>query len=398
MPYLLNGQAISTGPELKTLKVAFDAGAARARFAEMKARGSQAKMAMTFRRGTHDLWIRYWLAAAGIHPDKDVSTIVIPPAQMVANMKAGTQDAFCVGEPWGGQTVQQKIGYSACRISELWMDHPEKTHGRRRAPGWKPWLRPARQGARNRVGTYCRLARDPGSGIGCPMSGPPTSPVLALSALRKSVPGGRVLFDGLYLEVAPGEIVAVMGESGVGKSTLLNLIAGLDQADSGSVAIDGVALDTLDDDERTRLRRDRIGFVFQAFHILPHLTLAQNVALPLVLQNADTSEATARATAMLGAVGLGDRVGARPSHLSGGELQRVALARALVHRPAVVLADEPTGNLDPDTAQRILDLFVAQVRSSGAAAILVTHSERAAAVAERRLNLTRDGLVPRHDG
>ncbi|CAN5845928.1 ABC transporter ATP-binding protein [soil metagenome] len=218
-------------------------------------------------------------------------------------------------------------------------------------------------------------------------------PVLSLSALRKSVPGGRVLFTGLNLDVAPGEIVAIMGESGVGKSTLLNLVAGLDQADSGGVAIDGVPLESLDDDGRTRMRRDRIGFVFQAFHILPHLTLAQNVALPLVLQNVDAAEATARATSILDSIGLPGRAGDRPSQLSGGELQRVALARALVHRPALVLADEPTGNLDPETAARILDLFVAEVRSSGAAAILVTHSERAAAVADRSLNLTRAGLV-----
>lgn len=218
-------------------------------------------------------------------------------------------------------------------------------------------------------------------------------PVLSLTALRKSVPGGRVLFEGLNLEVAPGEIVAIMGESGVGKSTLLNLIAGLDQADSGGVAIDGVALESLDDDGRTRMRRDRIGFVFQAFHILPHLTLAQNVALPLVLQNVDGAQATARATTILGSIGLPGRAGDRPSQLSGGELQRVALARALVHRPALVLADEPTGNLDPETAARILALFVAEVRGSGAAAILVTHSERAAAVADRSLNLTRDGLI-----
>ncbi|MDO8323060.1 MAG: ABC transporter ATP-binding protein [Phenylobacterium sp.] len=221
-------------------------------------------------------------------------------------------------------------------------------------------------------------------------------PVLSLTALRKSVPGGRVLFEGLNLDVPPGEIVAIMGESGVGKSTLLNLIAGLDQADSGGVAIDGVALESLDEDGRTRMRRDRIGFVFQAFHILPHLTLAQNVALPLVLQNVEAGEATARATTMLDSIGLPGRAGDRPSQLSGGELQRVALARALVHRPALVLADEPTGNLDPETAARILDLFVAEVRGSGAAAILVTHSERAAAVADRSLVLTRDGL--RHAG
>jgi len=229
------------------------------------------------------------------------------------------------------------------------------------------------------------------------MSESSSPPALALTRLRKSVPGGRVLFEGLTLTVAPGEVVAIMGESGVGKSTLLNLAAGLDRADSGSVAIDGVALESLDDNGRTRLRRDRIGFVFQAFHILPHLSLAQNVALPLVLQGEGTAEAVARAGAMLAAVGLADREGARPSQLSGGELQRVALARALVHRPAVVLADEPTGNLDPDTADRILEVFVAEVRASGAAAILVTHSDRAAAVAERRLSLTRDGLVPRND-
>lgn len=229
------------------------------------------------------------------------------------------------------------------------------------------------------------------------MTARPRSPMLALAGLRKSVPGGRVLFERLDLEVAPGEIVAVTGESGVGKSTLLNLIAGLDDADGGRIAVAGQPLETLDDDGRTRLRRDRVGFVFQAFHILPHLSLAQNVALPLVLQGAGGAEGLRRATAMLEAVGLAGRAGSRPSELSGGELQRVALARALVHRPALVLADEPTGNLDPETAERILDLFVQQVRGSGAAAVLVTHSERAAAVADRRLRLTRDGLVP-HDG
>lgn len=222
---------------------------------------------------------------------------------------------------------------------------------------------------------------------------PPDSTLLLLRALRKTVPPGRLLFEGLDLDVRHGEFIAIMGESGVGKSTLLNIIAGLDAADAGEVVIDGVALGTLDEDARTDLRRDRIGFVFQAFHILPHLTLMQNVALPLLLQHVGAEEAQARAKAMLAAVGLGGRELDYPRILSGGEMQRVAIARALVHRPALILADEPTGNLDPETAARILDLFEAQVRESGAAALLVTHSETAAAAADRVLRLTSRGLV-----
>lgn len=218
-------------------------------------------------------------------------------------------------------------------------------------------------------------------------------PLLVLAGLRKSVPGGRVLFAGLDLALAPGEFVAVMGESGVGKSTLLNLIAGLDLPDAGSVTVDGVDLASLDEEGRTRRRRDRIGFVFQAFHVLPHLSLAQNVALPLVLQHVPAREATARAREMLAATGLGGRGDDYPRQLSGGELQRVAIARALVHRPSLILADEPTGNLDPETAGRVLDLFAAQARSSGAATLLVTHSEVAAAAADRVLRLTPSALV-----
>jgi putative ABC transport system ATP-binding protein len=220
-------------------------------------------------------------------------------------------------------------------------------------------------------------------------------PLLQLTGLAKAVPGPRTLFAGLDLTLGAGEIVAIMGESGVGKSTLLNLVAGLDTADAGSVTIDGSALGGLDEDARTRLRRQKIGFVFQAFHILPHLTLAQNVALPLVLLGTPAKAARERAAVLLDAVRLGERAGDFPQALSGGELQRVAIARALVHRPALILADEPTGNLDPETADHVLALFGAQVREAGAAALLVTHSEVAAGIADRVLTLTRDGLVPR---
>ncbi len=220
-----------------------------------------------------------------------------------------------------------------------------------------------------------------------------SDPVLSLAGLKKTLPGGRLLFDGLTLDLAPGAVVAVMGESGVGKSTLLNLIAGLDRADQGDILIEGVALSSLSDDRRTVLRRDRIGFVFQAFHILPHLTLAQNVALPLVLGGDSAGSSCKQAEEMLAAVGLAGRGGDFSAQLSGGELQRVAIARALIHRPALILADEPTGNLDPETAEKILALLLQATRDSGAAAVIVTHSERAALIADRRLTLSRHGLV-----
>jgi putative ABC transport system ATP-binding protein len=230
------------------------------------------------------------------------------------------------------------------------------------------------------------------------MAAPPVLPALAVRGLTKTVPGGRRLFLHLSLEVAAGEIVAIMGESGVGKSTLLNLIAGLDVADAGEIKIAGAGLRGLDDDAASALRRDHIGFVFQAFHILPHLTLAQNTALPLVLAHRPGAEALGRAAAMLAAVGLGGRDADYPAQLSGGELQRIAIARALVHRPALILADEPTGNLDPETGDRILGLLRDQVRDSGAAAVIVTHSERAAAIADRTLVLSTAGLAGRHGG
>jgi putative ABC transport system ATP-binding protein len=212
--------------------------------------------------------------------------------------------------------------------------------------------------------------------------------MLELVDLTKAY-GGRTVLANLSHRFAPGEFVAVMGESGVGKSTLLNLIAGLDTPDAGQVVVDGVPMSSLDDDAATKLRRSRMGFIFQAFHVLPHLTLEQNVALPLLLNGAPDA---GRARAMLEAVGLHGRGADFPRQLSGGELQRVAIARALVHRPALLLADEPTGNLDPETAGGILQLLRDEIRASGAGAIMVTHSIAAADMADRILVLTRSGL------
>ena len=218
--------------------------------------------------------------------------------------------------------------------------------------------------------------------------------MLSIRQLAKTYAGPRqrTVLAGIDLELAPGDYVAVMGESGVGKSTLLNLIAGLDRADAGSIALDGIELTKQDDDALTALRRERMGFVFQAFHVLPYLTVAQNVALPLSLAGVDDAVSTQRVAAMLDAVGLGDRGPSLPRELSGGELQRVAIARALVHEPQLVLADEPTGNLDSDTAAQVLQLLRDQVKAHRAAGILVTHSRVAAATADRVLTLSRDGL------
>ncbi|WP_343027869.1 ABC transporter ATP-binding protein [Massilia sp. MP_M2] len=211
--------------------------------------------------------------------------------------------------------------------------------------------------------------------------------MLELDQLTKSY-GGRTVLAELSHVFQAGEFVAIMGESGVGKSTLLNLIAGLDTPDGGRVIIDGTPISNLDDDAATRLRRTRMGFIFQAFHVLPHLTLRQNVALPLLLNKAPLD----RADAMLDAVGLHGRGGDFPRQLSGGEMQRVAIARALVHRPALLLADEPTGNLDPETAGSILKLLRDETRAHGAGAIMVTHSHAAAAMADKVLLLTHSGL------
>ena len=221
--------------------------------------------------------------------------------------------------------------------------------------------------------------------------------MLQLSGLIKTLPGAppRVLFDALELQVAGGECVAIVGESGVGKSTLLNCLAGLDQWDEGDItytAANGTAtrLADLDDTARALWRRAHVGFVFQAFHVLPHLDVAQNVALPLMLLGQTDP---ARVQAMLDAVGLGALGSRLPQQLSGGQLQRVAIARALVHRPGLLLADEPTGNLDPTTAALVMDLLLAQTREQGASLVLVTHSDAAAARADRVLRLTASGMV-----
>ena len=215
--------------------------------------------------------------------------------------------------------------------------------------------------------------------------------MLEIDSLSRSFNGRRVLAE-VSLRLAPGEYVAIVGESGVGKSTLLNLIAGLDRPDSGRVVLDGCDYAGLDEDGLTRLRRDRLGFVFQAFHVLPHLTVLQNVALPLWLQGVDNAAAEAPARQLLAAVGLGERAGSWPRELSGGEMQRVAIARALVHGPRLVLADEPTGNLDPANGARVLALLGERIRGAGAIGILVTHSLEAAATADRVLRLDARGL------
>ena len=214
--------------------------------------------------------------------------------------------------------------------------------------------------------------------------------MLRLDKLCKSFTDTPVFRD-VDLHLARGEFVALLGESGVGKSTLLNCIAGLERPDSGQVHIAGTDLAPLDDDARARLRRSTLGFVFQAFHVLPHLSVAENIELPLRLLGRPDD---ARVAAVMHAVGLDGLAARRPAQLSGGQLQRVAIARAVVHAPALILADEPTGNLDPTTAERVLSLLVAQVRDTGAACLLVTHSEAAAARADRVLRLGPDGIMP----
>ena len=212
--------------------------------------------------------------------------------------------------------------------------------------------------------------------------------MLHVKALGKRY-GAEPVFEHVDLDVAPGEFVAIVGESGVGKSTLLNAMAGLDAVSSGSVSVRGTQITGLDEHALALFRRQHLGFVFQAFHVLPHLDVAQNVALPLMLLGTPDAQRVQAALRDVGLEGLGERL---PQQLSGGQLQRVAIARALVHRPALILADEPTGNLDPVTAEQVMATLVAQTRLHQAACVMVTHSQAAARRADRVLRLSRDGL------
>jgi putative ABC transport system ATP-binding protein len=218
-----------------------------------------------------------------------------------------------------------------------------------------------------------------------------SSPAVTVRGLCKRYRDTAV-FEHVDFTVDAGEFVAIVGPSGVGKSTLLNCLAGLDRWDAGSVEAAGVVLDSLEESARAIWRRKHVGFVFQAFHVLPHLDVAQNIGLPLMLLGRPADERRERVAQMLRQVGLEGLQDRLPQQLSGGQLQRVAIARALAHRPALLLADEPTGNLDPETAARVMDLLVAEARENGAALVLVTHSDSAAARADRRLRLSAGGI------
>ncbi len=233
---------------------------------------------------------------------------------------------------------------------------------------------------------------DPNSALASP---PPDAetPLLRVEDLGRRF-GTRWVLRGVSMSVSEGSIVALLGESGAGKSTLLNLIAGLERPDEGRVVLDGVTVDARDADAAAHLRRHALGFVFQAFHLIPHLDALRNVVVPMLLAGASEGEALERGRVLLGRVGLAGRETSLPRELSGGEQQRVALARALVHRPRLLLADEPTGNLDPVTAASALALLAGQVREQRAALLMVTHSEQAAAIADVRYRLGPDGLRP----
>lgn len=219
------------------------------------------------------------------------------------------------------------------------------------------------------------------------------SPVLTCQALRKTY-GQRTVLDGIELSVSPGERLALTGPSGSGKTTLLNCLGGVDRPDAGSITLAGHDLTSLTEDGLAQLRREQIGTIFQFFHLLPTLSAAENIELPLQLLGYPAAERQAKVADLVERVGLTERAQARPGQLSGGEQQRAAIARALVHFPAVILADEPTGNLDSANGDRILALLRELTDATGTALVLVTHSEEAASICHRRIHL-RDGVIER---
>ena len=222
-------------------------------------------------------------------------------------------------------------------------------------------------------------------------------PVLEVVEVHKGFGQGEQIVRAVRnvsLSLEAGEMVALVGPSGCGKSTLLHLCGAMDQPTQGVVRLEGVPLASLDDDQLTRLRRRRVGFVFQFFNLLPTLTVTQNIALPLLLAGRSEAEVTRDAARWAGRVGLAARVDHYPQQLSGGEAQRAAIARAIIHDPALLVADEPTGNLDSENGQRVLDLLLELNRQSGTAVLMATHDERVAAAADRVVHM-RDGVLVR---
>lgn len=224
----------------------------------------------------------------------------------------------------------------------------------------------------------------------------PVTALLVLQDLAKRLPGtpDRWLFREASLIVNPGDFVAIMGESGVGKSTLLHIIAGLERSDAGQMHFQDQDLNALNDDDRTLLRRRQMGFVFQAFHLIPQLNVAENIALPWRLNGLPRKDLSRRVRQLGEQLGIAGRLQAWPRELSGGEMQRVAVARAIVHRPALILADEPTGSLDAESAESVMNLLYTALEAEGPAVLLVTHSPAAAQRAQRLLRFDAHGFHP----